>query len=62
MRIVLIGYRGSGKSVVGRLVANRLNLALSSTPTSKLKPVTADRSQRFLPKTARWDSGAGNGM
>ena len=31
MRIVLIGYRGSGKSVVGRLVANRLNLAFVDT-------------------------------
>ena len=31
MRIVLIGYRGSGKSVVGRLVADRLNLAFVDT-------------------------------
>ena len=31
MRVVLIGYRGSGKSVVGRLVADRLGLAFVDT-------------------------------
>ena len=31
MRVVLIGYRGSGKSVVGRLVADQLGLAFVDT-------------------------------
>jgi shikimate kinase len=31
MKIVLIGYRGTGKSVVGRLVAERLKMSCIST-------------------------------
>ena len=31
MRVVLIGYRGSGKSVVGRAMAQRLELAFIDT-------------------------------
>ncbi len=45
MNIVLIGYRGTGKSTVGRQLASRLGRALVSTDTEIVK-----RAQRTIPE------------
>jgi shikimate kinase len=45
MNIVLIGYRGTGKSAVGRLLAARLGRELLSTDAE-----IAKRSQRSIPE------------
>ena len=45
MNIVLIGYRGTGKSTVGRQLAARLGRALVSTDTEIVK-----RAQRTIPE------------
>ena len=43
--LALVGYRGTGKSTVGRILAERLG-ARSSTPTPSSKPGRAGRSPR----------------
>jgi shikimate kinase len=45
MNIVLIGYRGAGKSTVGRLLASRLGRVLVSTDAEIVK-----RAQRPIPQ------------
>jgi shikimate kinase len=45
MNIVLIGYRGTGKSAVGRLLASRLGRLLVSTDAEIIK-----RAQRTIPE------------
>lgn len=45
MNIVLIGYRGTGKSAVGRLLASRLGRLLVSTDAEIVK-----RAQRTVPE------------
>jgi len=45
VNIVLIGYRGTGKSTVGRQLASRLGRALVSTDTEIVK-----RAQRTIPE------------
>ena len=45
MNIVLVGYRGTGKSTVGRLLAARLGLDLVSTDAEIVK-----RAQRTIPE------------
>jgi shikimate kinase len=45
MNIVLIGYRGTGKSTVGRLLASRLGRQLMSTDAEIVK-----RAQRTVPE------------
>lgn len=53
MNVVLIGYRGTGKSTVGRLLAERLSLALVSTDAEIVA-----RAKRSIPEIVRvfgWD-------
>jgi shikimate kinase len=45
MNVVLIGYRGTGKSTVGRLLASRLGRQLVSTDAEIVK-----RAQRTVPE------------
>ena len=45
MNIVLIGYRGAGKSAVGRMLASRLGYQLVSTDAEIVK-----RAQRTVPE------------
>jgi shikimate kinase len=45
MNVVLIGYRGTGKSTVGRLLASRLGRLLVSTDTEIVR-----RAQRTIPE------------
>ena len=45
MNIVLVGYRGTGKSTVGRLLAARLGRELVSTDAETVK-----RAQRTIPE------------
>lgn len=50
MNIVLIGYRGAGKSTVGRLLASRLGRQLVSTDAEIVK-----RAQRSVPEIIAQD-------
>jgi shikimate kinase len=53
MNIVLIGYRGTGKSSVARLLAERLNWPLISTDTELVKK--AGMPVPEIIKTRGWD-------
>ena len=53
MNLVLIGYRGTGKSTVARLLAERLGLALVRRRRARSNRGPASRSRRFLPTTAK---------
>jgi shikimate kinase len=50
MNIVLIGYRGTGKSTVARLLASRLERELVSTDAEIVK-----RAQRTIPEIVAQD-------
>jgi shikimate kinase len=53
MNLVLIGYRGTGKSSVGRLLAQRLGRELVSTDAEIVR--LADRSIPDIVKQYGWD-------
>ena len=60
MNIVLIGYRGAGKSAVGRRLAARLGRKLVSTDAEIVKrahraiPEIVAQEGSSLPKSSRW--------
>lgn len=53
MNLVLIGYRGTGKSTVGRLLAQRLKRELISTDAEVIR--RAGRSIPDIVKASGWD-------
>lgn len=53
MNLVLIGYRGTGKSTVGRLLAQRLKRELISTDAEVIR--RAGRSVPDIVKESGWD-------